>query len=63
MTRIRSSKAVGQREQNFVIKRIAALREELEDLMDYLELLEARALNFGKSRRSTAEVRKILNLK
>jgi len=29
-------------EQKYVIERIAKLREELEDLIDYLDLLEAR---------------------
>ena len=39
------------------------LREELEDLTDYLDLLEARARNFGKKRYSTEQVKKMLNLK
>ena len=46
-----------------VIKRIAKLREELEDLVDYLDLLEARAQNFGKRRHSTEQVKKMLGLK
>ena len=37
-------------EFEYVIKKIADLREELEDLIDYLDLLEVRARNFGKKR-------------
>lgn len=57
------SKNTGKREQRYVVNRIAELREELEDLMDYLTLLEARARNFGKPRRSTQEVKRLLGLK
>ncbi len=46
-----------------MLKRIRDLRLELEDLIDYLELLEARAQNFGKRRYSTEQVKKMLNLK
>jgi len=52
-----------RQQQKYVIERIAELREELEDLIDYLDLLEARAQNFGKPRYSTAEVKKALQLK
>jgi len=52
-----------KREQKYVTERIAEQREELEDLIDYLDLLEARARNFGKKRYSTEQVKKILNLK
>jgi hypothetical protein len=52
-----------KREQKYVSERIAELREELENLIDYLDLLEARAQNFGKKRYSTEQVKKILNLK
>ncbi len=47
-----------RQEQKYVIKRIAELREELEDLIDYLDLLEARALNFGKPNYTTEQVKK-----
>ena len=47
----------------YVIERIAELREESKDLIDYLDLLEARAQNFGKRRYSTEQVKKMLNLK
>ena len=50
-------------ELEYVIKRIAKLREELENLIDYLDLLEARARNFGKKRYSRQQVKKALNLK
>ncbi|HYR77170.1 MAG TPA: hypothetical protein VEM96_15155 [Pyrinomonadaceae bacterium] len=52
-----------KREQKYVAERIAELREELEDLIDYLDLLEARALNFGKKRYSTEQVKKMLGIK
>jgi hypothetical protein len=32
-----------------VVKEISRLREEVEDLMDYLDLLEARAKNKGQT--------------
>jgi len=52
-----------KREQKYVVERIAKLREELENLVDYLDLLEARARNFGKKRYSTEQVKKMLELK
>ncbi|HBB97470.1 MAG TPA: hypothetical protein DC054_18980 [Blastocatellia bacterium] len=52
-----------KREQKYVTQRIAELREELENLIDYLDLLEARALNFGKQRYSTEQVKKVLGIK
>ena len=50
-------------ELEYVIKRIAKLREDLEDLVNYLDLLEARAQNFGKPRHTTQQVKKMLGLK
>jgi hypothetical protein len=52
-----------KREQKYVTQRIAKLREELEDLIDYLDLLEARALNFGKKCYSTEQVKKMVGIK
>ncbi len=52
-----------RQEQKYVVERIAELRQELEDLVDYLNLLEARAQNFGKRRYSTDQVKKMLGLK
>jgi hypothetical protein len=52
-----------KQEQKYVTQRIAELREELENLIDYLDLLEARARNFGKPRYSTEQVKKMLQLK
>jgi hypothetical protein len=52
-----------KQEQKYVIERIAELRRELEDVIDYLDLLEARAQNFGKRRYSTEQVKKMLGLK
>ncbi len=51
-----------KREQKYVTERIAELREELENLIDYLDLLEARARNFGKKRYSAEQVKKMLKL-
>jgi LytS/YehU family sensor histidine kinase len=47
----------GKREQ------IVALREELEDLDDYLDLTEARVRDKGKPRLTRAEVKKRFGLK
>jgi len=52
-----------KREQKYVVERIAELRGELENLVDYLDLLEARAQNFGKKRYSTVQVKKMLGIK
>ncbi len=43
-------------------KQIAQLRQEIEELSDYLDLLEARAANAGKRRYTTAQVRKEIGL-
>jgi hypothetical protein len=48
--------------QQSVRKRIRELREEIENLIDYLDLLEARALNFGKKRCSTEQVKEMLGI-
>ncbi|MGH7952529.1 MAG: hypothetical protein ACREFE_11515 [Limisphaerales bacterium] len=45
-----------------VIEQISALREQMEDLNDYLDLLEARARNKGKRIYSMDEVRKQISL-
>jgi len=45
-----------------VISQISFLREQMEDLNDYLDLLEARARNKGKKTFTTDEVRKQLGL-
>ena len=45
-----------------VINQISSLREQVEDLNDYLDLLEARARNKGKRTFTTEEVRKQLGL-
>jgi cell division protein FtsB len=56
------SKPVLQRQQKTVLKQISSLREQMEDLNDYLDLLEARARNKGKPTFSTEEVRQQLGL-
>ncbi|MBI3416346.1 MAG: hypothetical protein HY043_13710 [Verrucomicrobia bacterium] len=45
-----------------VLSQIASLREQMEDLHDYLNLLEARARNQAKRTFTTHEVRKQLGL-
>jgi hypothetical protein len=45
-----------------VISQISALREQMADLNDYLDLLEARARNKGKKTFTADEVRKQLGL-
>ena len=55
-------KPVLQRQQKTVLKQIGSLRELMEDLNDYLDLLEARARNKGKPTFTTDEVRKQLGL-
>ena len=44
-------------------EQIATLREELEDLNDYLDLTEARLRDEGKPRLTHAEVKKRYGLK
>jgi hypothetical protein len=45
-----------------VIKRISSLREQVEDLSGYFDLLEARARNKGKRTFTMEEIRKQLGL-
>jgi cell division protein FtsB len=51
-----------QTQKKHILREVSRLREELEDLMDYLDLIEARARNKGKPQYTTAEVRKKLGL-
>ena len=51
-----------QRKQRSVLKQINSLREQMDDLNDYLDLLEARARNHGKPTLTTEQVRKKLGL-
>jgi LytS/YehU family sensor histidine kinase len=44
-------------------EQIATLREELEDMNDYLDLTEARVRDEGKPRLTHAEVKKRFGLK
>ena len=57
-----SKKSNLNRQQKNVLKQIVSLREQMEDLSDYLDLLEARARNKGKKTFSTDEVRRQLGL-
>jgi hypothetical protein len=43
-------------------KQLTALREEVEDLLDYLDLLEARARDQGNARLSHAEIKQRFGL-
>lgn len=49
-------------QKKLIARQVSKLREEIEDLMDYLDLIEARAENAGKSRYATAEVSKRVGL-
>ena len=55
-------KPVFKTQQKNVLKEISRLREELADLTDYLDLLDARARNQGKPRLSLDAMRKRLGL-
>jgi len=57
-----AQKPAVRRQQKAVLKQISSLREQMEDLTDYLDLLEARARNQGKPTFTTAQVRKQLGL-
>lgn len=39
-------------------RQLSAIRDEVEDLLDYLDVIEARAKDAGKPRLSHAEVKK-----
>ena len=56
------AKSAAKTQRKKVIEQISSLREQMEDLNDYLDLLEARARNQGKPTFTTAEVRKQLGL-
>ena len=44
-------------------EQLLGLREEIEDIIDYLDILEARARDAGKPRLTHAEVKKRYGLK
>ena len=54
--------------KNFITKtarkrrELTRLREDIEDLLDYLAVLEARAKSVGGKRYSTAEVKRALGI-
>jgi len=52
-----------QKQQTRVLKQIRKMREEMEDLHDYLDLLEARAVNEGKGTYTSRQVKARLGLK
>ena len=57
-----AEKPAAKTQRKNVISQISSLREQVEDLHDYLDLLEARARNKGKRTLTTDEVRKQLGL-
>ena len=57
-----AEKPAARKQRKLVINQISSLREQLEDLHDYLDVLEARARNKGKRTFTTDEVRKQLGL-
>lgn len=57
-----AEKPTEKKQRKLVIAQISSLREQMEDLNDYLDLLEARARNKGKRTFSTQEVRKQLGI-
>lgn len=62
MSNVIAEKFSAKNPRKNVIEQISALREQMEDLNDYLDLLEARARNKGKRTYTTDEVRKQLGL-
>ena len=52
-----------QQGRKIVLGQLHKLREEMEDLQDYLDVLDARARNEGKPTYSTDQVRARLGLK
>ncbi|MGO9244007.1 MAG: hypothetical protein ACLPT4_15385 [Verrucomicrobiia bacterium] len=52
-----------QKQQTRVLKQIRRMREEMEDLHDYLDLLEARAVNEGKPTYTASQAKARLGLK
>ncbi|MCW5553871.1 MAG: hypothetical protein KIS67_17150 [Verrucomicrobiae bacterium] len=62
MSNATAERPAAKTQRKNVLNQISSLREQLEDLHDYLDLLEARARNKGKRTYSTDEVRKQLGL-
>ena len=58
----RPDKPAFKAQQKLALKEISKLRGHLEDMTDYLDLLEARARNHGKPRLSADAVRQQLGL-
>jgi hypothetical protein len=51
------------KQRTLVLREISKMREAMEDLTDYLDLLEARARNQGKATYSIQEVKLRLGIK
>ena len=57
-----AEKPTAKAQRKNVISQISALREQMDDLNDYIDLLEARTRNKGKRTFTTQEVREQLGL-
>jgi hypothetical protein len=62
MTSAIAEKSTVKNQRKNVIAQISLLREQVEDLNDYLDLLEARARNKGRRTFTTKEVRREIGL-
>jgi len=62
MSNIIVEKPTAKSQRKNVISQISSLREQMDDLNDYLDLLEARVRNKGKRTSTTDEVRQQLGL-
>jgi len=52
-----------KRQRQQILRQVREMRDEVQDLLDSLDLLEARAQNAGTPTYSLAEVKKKLGLK
>lgn len=57
-----AEKPAAKKQRKIVINQISSLREQVDDLHDYLDVLEARARNKGKRTFTIDEMRKQLGL-
>ena len=63
MTKLETKPMPESKARKLARQELAKLREQMEDLHDYLCLLDARARDQGKPHLSVAEVRQSLGLK
>jgi len=62
MSSTTSTSAAFRKHRTLVLRQIRSIREKMQDLDDYLDLLEARACNQGKPTYTTDQVKEILGL-